>query len=169
MQDLQYDTTHMEKFGDFITHKKDRSTAKDTPPTGNDQWMKKQNAVRHSSITDTFNNADPKQTTMDIIQKDNAKRESDRMFINELEKRKTEEQNTRHTTFGNKQLSRTTNKYTAISESRKTHQGNTKQGGKYSRRTRTRTRKGMRKTRSKSKKNYRKHYRKNSKKHSKRR
>jgi hypothetical protein len=31
----------------------------------------------------------------------------------EEEKRKTEEQNTRHTTFGNKQLSRTTNKYTA--------------------------------------------------------
>jgi hypothetical protein len=152
----------MEKFGDFITHKKDRSTAKDTPPTGNDQWMKKQNAVRHSSMTDTFNNADPKQTTMDIIQKDNAKRESDRMFINELEKRKTEEQNTRHTTFGNKQLSRTTNKNAAITKSIVEYTPR-KMGGKYSRRTRTR--KGMRKSRAKSKNNYRK----NSKKHSKRR
>ena len=159
MKDLLDNETHMDRFGDFTTHKKDRSTAKDTPPTGNARFMNRQNTVRPSSMTDTFNASDPKETARYITQQVNAKRESDRMFLNELEKRKTEEQNNRQTTFGNNQLSRTTNKYTAISESRKTHQGNTKQGGKYSRIKRKRiTRKGMRKTRSKSKKNSKKHY-----------
>jgi hypothetical protein len=169
MQDLLEDETPMGKIGDFRRYKKDKSTAKDTPPTGNERWMEKLNTVRPSSITDTFKANDPRQVVLDIKQQENEKREADRMFIESLkkikeeeQKTKEEEQKTRQTTFSDKQLSRTTNKYTAMSESRKRHQGNKRaQGGKrrrdgkYSRIKRKRvTRKGMRKTSSKSRKHY---------------
>ena len=157
MESLQHDTRYMPKYGEFTAHKKDKSTAsRITPPTGNPRRMAKLNTVRPSSMTDTFNASDPRQTARYITQQENAKREAKIQFLEELKNRKEEEENARRETFGNKQLSRTTTKYTAISESRKKHQG-----GKYSRIKRKRvTRKGMRKTRAKSKKNNKKNYRK---------
>jgi len=103
MDSLQYDTTYMPKFGKFTEHKKERGTAIDTPPQGNAQWIKKINTIKPSSMTDTFNNDNPKQTAKNITRKTNAdretNRESTRLFMAELENRKREEENARNKNF----------------------------------------------------------------------
>jgi hypothetical protein len=158
MQDLLDDKTVIPglPFGNLIDYKKDKSTAsRITPPNpyDNPRNKSKQYILRHSSLTDVFNDPDKTgQIAKDITRETNTKREAARQFIKDFKEGKREKENARRKTFGEKQLSRTTDKYTRPFS--KDHQG-----GKYSRIKRKRvTRKGMRKTRAKSKKNNKKHY-----------
>jgi hypothetical protein len=138
--------------------KKTKTFTTDTPPNDNPRLEARRNIVRHSSLTDVFNAIDPRKTATDITEKEYAKGKAARQFIKDFEEGKREKENARRKTFGEKQLERTTDKYTNISASRK-EQETPKQGGKYSRIKRKMvTRKGMRKTRAKSKKNNKKHY-----------
>ena len=144
MQDLLYDHTPRKKIGDLTTKKKDKSTAQSIVPVVSATYAKYRKTLN-------TNNVNPDD---DLTKFFNLSLDDHRKFWKE-ENQKAK-QKTRQTTFRNKQLSRTTPKYTSISEWRKTHQGGKRtQGGKYSKIKRKRvTRKGMCKTSSKSRKHY---------------